>query len=65
MLSEISQKEKDKYYMISYTWNLKKCKKIVNIKKKHIYSYREKLVVTTTSGEDTLEVRKWEVQIIG
>ena len=27
ILSEVSQTEKDKYHMISYMWNLKKCYK--------------------------------------
>ena len=33
MLSEISQTEKNKYYMISHIWN-QKCNKLVNITKK-------------------------------
>ena len=33
MLSEISQTEKNKYYVISHIWN-QKCNKLVNITKK-------------------------------
>ena len=41
MLSEISQREEDKYYNdITYMWNLKH--KLVNItKKKQIHRYKE------------------------
>ena len=41
MLSEISQKEKDKYSTISYLWNLKSKKK----KKKKLIDKENRLVV--------------------
>ena len=42
MLNEISQKEKDKYCMISLICGLLKKRKLVNItKKKQIHRYRE------------------------
>ena len=38
MLGEISQKEKDKYFVITYTWNPKnKCQNITEQKQIHKY----------------------------
>ena len=43
MLSETSQTEKDKYYMLSHMWHLKN-NKLENItKKKLTHRYREKI----------------------
>ena len=63
ILSEISQTEKDKYYMIKHTWNLKKDKNEL-IYKIEIYSQMQLTNLQLPKGKgvgDKLEV--WDQHI--
>ena len=61
ILSEVSKKEKDKYHMITYAWNLKYgTKKIKKIKygtnepiykQKQTHRHREQIVVAQEEGK--------------
>ena len=51
MLSEISQKEKDKYCVLSFICRIEKYNKLVNVtKRKQTHRYREQAMVTSGEG---------------